>query len=201
MLDLIGIGAGLLGGFLGGKKGGNDQTVTSQNQIDPRLAPYLYGSNGQGGLLGQVNQLQQQQSQNGGLNPMQTAGLELQRQAYTDPRYTAGFNQMRGLGGALMGQGVAGNPFMGGGSTMPFQQQFAAQQQQPNLGLSPATAAAFRPIQAPAPTPAPQQTALPVQQPSQQAMQAMFDEMTRKQQQNRLLDMNEYGMPNSTGGG
>lgn len=105
---MIGVGAGALAG---GQSGSNSATQSTQNQIDPRLVPFLYGD---GGLLGGVNNLYQQQAAQGGLNPMQTAGLEMQRQTLMNPAYTQGFDQMRSLGSGLMGQGVAGNPFTGG---------------------------------------------------------------------------------------
>lgn len=109
----IGAVVGVAGSLMSdsGSQGGQ----TTQNSIDPRIAKYLYGESGSGGLLNQVGNLQAQQSAQGGLNPMQTAGLELQRQTLTDPRYTQGFDQMRNLGSGMMNQGVAGNPFTGGG--------------------------------------------------------------------------------------
>lgn len=110
---VAGAAVGVVGGALssGGKSGA--ATTTSQNTIDPRIASYLYGGSGGGGLLNNVNNLYAQQLGQGGLNPMQNAGLELQRQTLTDPRYTQGYGQMRNLGGNLLNQGVAGNPFTG----------------------------------------------------------------------------------------
>lgn len=111
-----GLAVGAVGGALSGGKGGaGSASTTSQNTIDPRIASYLYGGSGGGGLLNNVNSLYSQQFGQGGLNPMQNAGLEMQRQAFMDPRYTQGYGQMRNLGGNLLNQGVAGNPFTGGG--------------------------------------------------------------------------------------
>lgn len=104
----------VIGGLMGGSKGSNSATTTQQAQIDPRMAGYLYGANGSGGLMSGVNNLYQQQFAQGGLNPMQNAGLEMQRQTLMSPQFTQGFDQMRNLGSGLMGQGVAGNPFSGG---------------------------------------------------------------------------------------
>lgn len=106
----------LAGGVIGLLGGGNQGGSTSQNTIDPRIADLLYGN---GGLLNNASALQKQQSSQGGLNPMQMAGLETQRQVLTDPNYSQGYGLMRSLGGGLMGQGVAGNPFTGGQTAFP----------------------------------------------------------------------------------
>jgi hypothetical protein len=106
---VAGAAVGVVGGAL---NGGSSQST--QQTIDPRVAKYLYGGEGGGGLLNGVNNLQAQQAGQGGLNPMQNAGLEMQRQALMDPRYSQGYDQMRTLGGGLLGQGVAGNPFAAG---------------------------------------------------------------------------------------
>jgi len=107
---VAGAAIGVVGGAMNGS---NSSSQTTQQTIDPRIANLLYGS-GSGGLLGGVNNLYQQQASQGGLNPLQISGLEMQRQALMDPRYTQGFDQMRNLGSGLLGQGVAGNPFTGG---------------------------------------------------------------------------------------
>lgn len=104
----------VLGGLLGG--GGSEQSQTS-NKIDDRLAPYVYGSNGTGGLLGDSQALYKQQLAQGGLNDLQRSGLESQRQVYASPQYTQGYDAMRSMGLGLMGGGVAGNPFTSGAST------------------------------------------------------------------------------------
>lgn len=102
----------VVGGLLGG--GGSDSERTS-NKIDDRLAPYVYGKDGKGGLLADVNSLYRQQAAQGGLNGLQRAGLESQRQALASPQYTQGYEAMRSLGLGLMGGGVAQNPFTSGG--------------------------------------------------------------------------------------
>lgn len=106
------IGA-VAGGLLGG--GGSDSERTS-NKIDDRLAPYVYGKDGKGGLLADVMGQYQQQFAQGGLNPMMRAGLESQRQVLASPQYTQGYDAMRSMGLGLMGGGVAQNPFTSGGS-------------------------------------------------------------------------------------
>lgn len=103
----------VVGGLLGG--GGSESSQTS-NKIDDRLAPYVYGKDGKGGLLADVMGQYQQQFAQGGLNPMMRAGLESQRQVLASPQYTQGYDAMRSMGLGLMGGGVAQNPFTSGGS-------------------------------------------------------------------------------------
>jgi hypothetical protein len=153
-VGMIGVGAGAL---MGGQSGSNSATQSTQNQIDPRMVPFLYGDSG---LLNGVNNLFQKQNAQGGLNPMQTAGLEMQRQTLMNPAFTRGFDQMRSLGGGLMGQGVAGNPFTG--APMATAPQMPQMPQMGRIGLQPepsrmnalgfgapndATSAAYQPIQ------------------------------------------------------
>lgn len=102
----------VFGGLLGGD--GSESSQTS-NKIDDRLAPYVYGKDGKGGLLADVNSLYQQQAAQGGLNGLQRAGLESQRQVLASPQYTQGYDAMRSMGLGLMGGGVAQNPFTSGG--------------------------------------------------------------------------------------
>jgi len=114
------IGAPIVGGIMGGESSSQGTTTTQKQEIDPRIAQYLYGGSG-GGLLGGINSLYQQQMSQGGLNPMQQSGLEMQRQTLMDPRYAQGYSQMRDVGMGLLGGGVAGNPFTGGGGIPPMQ--------------------------------------------------------------------------------
>ena len=102
----------VVGGLLGG--GGSESSQTS-NKIDDRLAPYVYGKDGKGGLLADVMGQYQQQFAQGGLNPMMRAGIESQRQVLSSPQYTQGYDAMRSMGLGLMGSGVAQNPFTSGG--------------------------------------------------------------------------------------
>lgn len=105
----------VVGGLFGG--GGSDSSQTS-NKIDDRLAPYIYGKDGQGGLLGDIQKLYQQQMSQGGLNDLQRSGMESQRQVLSSPQYTQGYDAMRSMGMGLMGGGVAQNPFTSGGGGM-----------------------------------------------------------------------------------
>lgn len=112
--DMVGGGqnlAGLIGAVGGAVSGGGNTTATTQSQIDPRMAQYLYGS-GYGdtnSMLGAAKQLWQ--DNRGGINPTMQQGLDIQRAALQDPAYGQAFTQMRSLGTGLMGQPVAGNPF------------------------------------------------------------------------------------------
>lgn len=126
MFEIIG---SVLGGLLGG--GGSEQSQTS-NQIDPRLGKYVYGENGTGGLLSDVQKLYQQQLSQGGLNALQRSGLESQRQTLMSPQYTQGYDAMRSMGLGLMGGGVAQNPFTNASANMPSSNQGAVR---PNTNL------------------------------------------------------------------
>lgn len=91
------------------------KSSSTSNQIDSRLAPYVYGEDGKGGLLGDVAALYKEQAAQGGMNEMQRAGLESQRQVYASPQYTQGYDAMRSMGLGLLGGGVSQNPFTSGG--------------------------------------------------------------------------------------
>lgn len=158
----------VLGGLLGG--GGSENSQTS-NKIDDRLAPYVYGKDGKGGLLADVNSLYQQQAAQGGLNGLQRAGLESQRQVLSSPQYTQGYDAMRSMGLGLMGGGVAQNPFTSGGGVggmsnqptpsvvrpttntqyQPFQPQQTESLQAMNTPIQ--SVAQFQAANAPAPAP------------------------------------------------
>lgn len=117
----------IIGSVVGGLLGGDEQTQTQERKMDPRMDKYVYGANGDGGLLGTAYSLMQKQMKTGGLNPLQQAGMEMQRQFLMSPQYQQGYGNMMSLGQSLMGAGVAGNPFMQGmgmtrarGSNMPM---------------------------------------------------------------------------------
>lgn len=115
--NLVGGGqnlAGLIGAAIGATQGGGTTTATTQSQIDPRMAQYLYGT-GYGdtnSLLGAAQQFWQQNKS--GLNPTMQQGLDMQRAALTDPAYGQSYTQMRNLGNSLMSAPVAGNPYTSG---------------------------------------------------------------------------------------
>jgi hypothetical protein len=113
--SILGAVAGpLIGGLLGGSSSKKGTTTTSENKLDPRMDRYVYGADGQSGLLGSAFNLAQEQMKNGGLNDLQRQGLDMQRQYLMSPQYQQGFSGMMGLGQSLMGGGVAGNPFTKG---------------------------------------------------------------------------------------
>lgn len=162
---LSAVAPAVIGGLMGGSDGANSASQSTQNQLDPNLMPYLYGS---GGLLGGVNSLYQQQMGQGGMNPMQTAGLEMQRQTLMNPAYTQGFDQMRSVGEGLMGGGVAGNPFSQQPQMpqqpMPGRVGFGPDPTRMNsLGFNPMSAA-NQPIQQAMAAPAMGQPQMPVDQ-------------------------------------
>jgi hypothetical protein len=154
-----------------------DAGSSSQNKIDPRIEKYIYGADGNGGLLGDANAWYQ--GNKTGLNDQMRQGLNQQWQTYNDPSVMAGYRQQQNLGSGLLGAPVMGNPFSdgrmsllggsqgGGGSSLggpPARQQFPSYQ--PAYGGQvppPATAgsgpfaapppAAPSPVQAPAPSP------------------------------------------------
>lgn len=114
-MEILGSIAGpLIGGLLG--SGGNSQTSSMQDKIDPRMDPYIYGD---GGILpaaaGWYNQNQS------GLNPQMLTGLNNQWSQIGASK--SGYDTMQNLGLSMMGGGVAGNPFSNGtmanGGTMP----------------------------------------------------------------------------------
>lgn len=127
--DLVGgaenLGA-IAGGIAGAADSGDVKGPTTTQQIDPRMAQYLYGS-GVGdpnSLLGAAQQHWQQNKS--GMNADMTAGLQQLRDLYGSPEYSQGYEQMRSTGQGLLGAGMAGNPYASGGQ-MP---QFGAVAQQ-----------------------------------------------------------------------
>ena len=85
------LGAGL-GAIAGGSSGGGGSSQSTQ--LDPRMANYVYGSDGQSGLLGDAQSIYKQQMAQGGLNDMQRQGMDMQRQYLMSPQYQQGFGNM-----------------------------------------------------------------------------------------------------------
>ena len=120
--SLLQAGVGLLGAAAGaaGSKGGlNSATTTDQHTVDPRVGQYVYGQDGNSGLLGKVNGLMDSQLATGGLNATQTQGLNMQLSALQDPAYSASLQQMRNTGAGLLSTPQAVNPFTAGQSGAP----------------------------------------------------------------------------------
>lgn len=142
---LITAGASIFGGLLGGKKGATNQVQSNAKSMDPTVRQWYFGSDGNGGLLGDLNKWYSENKT--GLNPDMQAGLDHMRSVYQSPLATQGYERMGNVGYNLMGQGVAGNPFVTGnmpnfgnlqqpGYQLPQTPQQPAQPSQ-NLGLSP----------------------------------------------------------------
>jgi hypothetical protein len=165
-MELLPLAGPLIGGLLGSQ--GSSQSQSTSHELPPEIKKIVFGADGNGGLLGDAAALYRQQSANGGLNPMQLAGMEAQRQFLTSPQYLAGYDQMRGQGMDLMGRPVAGNPFtsgntggMGGYGSLTAQGA-GGQQAHPSPNTSsfayngnPTLMAALNPIAASQPSPAP----------------------------------------------
>ncbi len=151
--DPLSLGVTVLGGLLGGS--GNQASTTQSNKMDPRLDRYVYGPDSESGLLGSAFQLMQQQMGQGGLNDLQRQGLEMQRQYLMSPQYSAGMNRLQNLGMGLLGAGVAGNPFTGGGVTRPGEGGFSysapMSAQLPSFAMTPMLTQPKPVVQAPAP--------------------------------------------------
>jgi len=200
------VAAPVIGGLMGGQSSGGQQQ--SKQELDPRMQKILYGGDGDTGLLNDVNELRKKQLAQGGLNPMQTAGLEMQRQTLMDPRYTQGYDQMRQQGSSLMGQKVASNPFSGGyqggtnfspnlgmtgGANGSQPQGMPQMQQQPLYQQNSAMAGAMQPMSAPSANTAP----APQSQPTPSPM----DDMLRQLAEERLAYQRTDGQGTRNYGG
>jgi hypothetical protein len=108
---LLKYGLPIAGAVLGGTSGGKDTTATTTKDMDPRLANYVYGPDGTGGLLGSATKLFSDQMATGGLNDLQRQGIDMQKNYLTNPAYAQGYTNMMNVGQGLLGGGVAGNPF------------------------------------------------------------------------------------------
>ncbi len=161
---LIGAGSSIIGGLLGSKS--KPAQTTQQIKMDPRMDAYIYGD---GGLLGNAQNWYQQNKT--GLNDQMLAGLNQKMAAYQSPFAQQGYNSMGQLGQSLMNQGVAGNPFTGGGVARPNVQMQTAQQQFMNPQQLPQKAFTM-----PQPYQAPQAPAAPPVQQQQPKNTNPFDE-------------------------
>lgn len=105
----------LAGGLLGSQSTNSSQSAT--RSMDPRLDRYVYGADGKSGLLSDAFGLYSKQAAQGGLNDLQRQGMGMQQQYLMSPQYQQGYANMASLGNALMGGGVAANPFTQPGAT------------------------------------------------------------------------------------
>lgn len=131
--------AGIVGGVAGALDGGKTQTATTTQQIDPRMAQYLYGTGygDKNSLLGAAQDWWK--NNQSGMNANMAQGLDTLKSLYTSPGYTQGYTQMRDVGQGLLGRPIAGNPFTQGG--LLGAPQMPAQGQQtppaPDIGAPP----------------------------------------------------------------
>ena len=101
----------IAGAVLGATSSKEDTTATTKKDMDPRLANYVYGPDGTGGLLGSASKVFNDQMATGGLNELQRQGIDLQKSWLMNPAYAQGYTNMMNVGQGLLGGGVAGNPF------------------------------------------------------------------------------------------
>lgn len=194
--SIAGAGIGLLS-----NRGTTPATQTQTNQIDPRIANYLYGSDGKTGLLDDARALYEKNKT--GLNPQILAGMNQRMNVYQSPAAQQGYNEMGSLGRSLMGQGVASNPFTNG-QGVNFQQPQTQMQQFPMPGQQPAQQGNFRGQQQPQGLLANQPTAqapatptAPVTSQPSQFSDATINEYVRGHENNPqdiLAQANRYGI-------
>ena len=106
---------------------------SSTNYLDPRMEALIYG---QGGIIPNASDWYKKNSS--GMNEKMLTGMNNQWNQLGASKQ--GFDQMQNLGMGMMGGGVAGNPFTGGGGMQrqPMQQQPMYQQPTQNMAYAPA---------------------------------------------------------------
>jgi hypothetical protein len=110
--------AAMIGAGLGATQGGQQQTSSTQQQLDPRMQEYLYGS-GVGDPNSYLGAAQKQwQANPSGINSTMQQGLDMSKAALTDPAYAQTYGGMRTQGNSLMSITPAGNPFTQPGGQM-----------------------------------------------------------------------------------
>lgn len=103
--------AGLLGGAAG-IAGSGPETSTSQDKMDPRMDPYVYGDEG---VLKAAQDLYNKHKDG---NPMVQRGAKMTEDYYTSPEFIEEQKKRRAIGMGLLGGPVAGNPFNDGRATL-----------------------------------------------------------------------------------
>jgi hypothetical protein len=127
--------ASIVGGIAGAAEAGKPTTATTQQQIDPRMAQYLYGT-GYGDKNSFLGAAQDWWKNNqSGMNANMTQGLDTLKNLYTSPGYTQGYTQMRDVGQGLLGRPIAGNPFTQGGGLLGTPMQQPMQPPGPEVGV------------------------------------------------------------------
>ena len=102
--------SGIAGG--GQQSGGGMANGTTTNQIDPRMAKYIYGDATNTGILDYAKKMYEANPQ--GMNAQMVAGLNNQWNTISDPRVKQGFDQIQNTGMGLLSMPIAGNPFTNG---------------------------------------------------------------------------------------
>lgn len=203
---VAGAGITAAGAALGRR--GQQQTTEQTRELPPWLTQYISGPDGNGGILADVASRYRQQMQNGGLNPLQAAGIEARRQFLTSPEYTQGYGQMRDRGMGLMSQAVAGNPFTTGAARLPSMGRSPMGGMgggapgasglpalpRPSSGgfqytMNPALSGALTGV------PAANTTPMPPPQASMPSVDEIIAEFTRRQQQQAVQDFGFQGGP------
>jgi hypothetical protein len=138
LLNSMGTGsnlASIVGGIAGAAEAGKPTTATTQQQIDPRMAQYLYGT-GYGDKNSFLGAAQDWWKNNqSGMNANMQQGLDTLRNLYTSPSYSQGYTQMRDVGQGLLGRPIAGNPFTQGGGLLGTPMQQPMQPPGPEVGV------------------------------------------------------------------
>jgi hypothetical protein len=104
--------AGALGGVGQGQGGGGMANGTTQSQIDPRMAKYIYGDESNQGILDIAQKMYQ--ANPSGMNAQMVQGMNSQWNTLNDPKLKAGYDQIQNQGLGLLNMPMAGNPFTRG---------------------------------------------------------------------------------------
>lgn len=105
--------SGALGGVGQGQGGGGGMANgTTQSQIDPRMAKYIYGDESNQGILDIAQKMYQ--SNPSGMNAQMVQGMNNQWNTLNDPKLKAGYDQIQNQGLGLLNMPMAGNPFTRG---------------------------------------------------------------------------------------
>jgi hypothetical protein len=105
--------SGLAGAVGNGQgQGGGMANGTTQSQIDPRMAKYIYGDGANQGILDIAQKMYQ--ANPSGMNAQMVQGMNNQWNTLNDPKLKAGYDQIQNQGLGLLNMPMAGNPFTRG---------------------------------------------------------------------------------------
>lgn len=88
----VALGSAVVGGLAG-----SQGSTQSGPQLDPRLAKFIYGEDGDQGLLADAGAIYRHQMSQGGLNGIQRAGLQGNLDLYQSPFVQQGFDGLTGI--------------------------------------------------------------------------------------------------------